>query len=50
MLDVLGIEFEMPVLTPDLENIYRNYLNLKAEKRFEESDKLREVLMKNNII
>ena len=50
MLDVLGIEFERPVLTPDLENIYRNYLNLKAEKRFEESDKLREVLMKNNII
>ena len=50
MLDVLGIEFERPILTPDLENIYRNYLNLKKEKRFEESDKLREVLMKNNII
>lgn len=50
MLKVLGIVFEMPVLTAELEAIYRDYLRLKSEKRFEESDKLREVLLKNNII
>lgn len=50
MLKVLGIVFDMPVLTPELEAIYRDYLRLKSEKRFEESDKLREVLFKNNII
>ena len=50
MLDVLGIKFDAPVLTPELRKIYEEYLALKAEKRFEESDKLREVLMKNNII
>ena len=50
MLDVLGIHFEMPVLTSELRKIYEEYLSLKAEKRFEESDKLREILMKNSII
>lgn len=50
MLKVLGIKFEMPVLTDELRKVYEEYLSLKAEKRFEESDKLRDVLMKNNII
>ena len=50
MLKVLGIVFDMPVLTAELEATYREYLKLKSEKRFEESDKLREVLLKNNII
>ena len=50
MLNIFGIKFEMPVLTPELRKTYEEYLALKAEKRFEESDKLREVLMKNNII
>ena len=50
MLNVFGIKFETPILTEELRNIYKEYLALKAEKRFEESDKLRDVLMKNNII
>ena len=50
MLNVFGIKFDMPVLTDELRKTYEEYLALKAEKRFEESDKLREVLMKNNII
>ena len=50
MLDVLGIKFEYPVLTEELRKIYEQYLALKAEKRFEESDKLRDVLIKHNIL
>ena len=50
MLDVLGIKFEMPILTPELRKTYEQYLTLKAEKRFEESDKLRDVLIAHSII
>lgn len=50
MLSIFGIKFEMPILTDELRKIYEQYLTLKAEKRFEESDKLRDVLIKNNII
>ena len=50
MLDVFGIKFETPVLTEELRKVYEEYLALKAEKRFEESDKLRDELMKNDII
>ena len=50
MLNVLGIKFEAPVLTKELEEIYTKYLALKAEKKFEESDKLRDVLIEHNII
>ena len=50
MLEVLGIKFEVPVLTDELRKTYEQYLALKAEKRFEESDKLRDILIKNKII
>ena len=50
MLDILGIKLEYPILTPELEKIYSQYLTLKAEKKFEESDKLRDVLLKEHII
>ena len=50
MLEVFGIKFETPVLTEELRKVYEEYLALKAEKRFEESDKLRDVLIKNNIL
>ena len=50
MLNVLGIKFEIPVLTPELRKIYEQYLDLKAQKRFEESDKLRDVLIQHQII
>ena len=50
MLNVLGIKFEMPILTPELKKIHEQYLDLKAQKRFEESDKLRDVLIQHKII
>ena len=50
MLNVLGIELNYPILTKELEEIYSKYLALKKEKRFEESDKFREQLLKANII
>ena len=50
MLDVLGIKLTCPVLTPELEKIYSQYLAYKAEKNFAESDKLRDVLAKEGII
>ena len=50
MLSILGIELSYPILTKELEEIYSQYLALKKEKRFEESDKFREQLLKANII
>lgn len=50
MLNVLGIKLSYPILTKELEEIYSQYLALKKEKRFEESDKYREQLLKANII
>ncbi|MBQ0009474.1 MAG: cysteine--tRNA ligase [Firmicutes bacterium] len=50
MLDILGIKLDAPILTPELEGIYKEYLRLKSEKKFEESDKLRNVLIENKII
>ena len=50
MLNVLGIKLSYPVLTPELEKIYSQYLAYKAEKNFAESDKLRDVLAKEGII
>ena len=50
MLDVFGIKFETPILTDEIRKIYDEYLKLKSEKRFEESDKLRDILIAKNII
>lgn len=50
MLDILGIKLECPILTKELEEIYSQYLKFKAEKNFEESDKLRDVLLNAHII
>lgn len=50
MLDILGLKLEYPILTKELEEIYSQYLRFKAEKNFEESDKLRDVLLNAHII
>ena len=50
MLSVLGIKLEYPILTPELEKIYSQYLVFKREKNFAESDKLRDILLKEHII
>ncbi len=50
MLSILGLEISYPLLTDDLKKIYEEYLKLKSEKRFDESDKLRDILIKKNIL
>lgn len=50
MLSILGIVLEYPILNEELEKTYQEYLKLKAEMKFEESDKLRDVLIKGKII
>jgi len=50
MLKIFGIKFDTPILEGELLDTYKQYLELKAQKRFEESDKLRDILIKNNII
>lgn len=50
MFAVLGIRFEFPILSNDDIEIYNKYLALKKEKKFEESDKLRAVLIERKIL
>ena len=50
MLDVLGIEVNYPVLDESLKETYKKYLALKAEKRFEESDLLRNELIEKGVL
>ena len=50
MLDVLGLRVDYPVLNNEDKEIYKQYLAFKKEKNFEESDKLRNVLMEKGIL
>jgi cysteinyl-tRNA synthetase len=50
MLYIFGIELETPLLTDEIKDIYNKYLSYKKEKRFEESDKLRNILIEKNIL
>lgn len=50
MLSILGLNIPYPVLTKELEDIYNEYMKLKSEKRFEESDILRAKLIEGKII
>lgn len=50
MLYIFGIELETPLLTDEIKDIYNKYLSCKKEKRFEESDKLRNILIEKNIL
>jgi len=50
MLSILGIKLDYPLLTSDLEVVYNKYLELKSEKKFDESDKLRQILIEHNIL
>jgi len=50
MLHIFGIELKTPLLTGEIKDIYNEYLSLKKEKRFEESDKLRNILIEKNIL
>ncbi|MBO4667481.1 MAG: class I tRNA ligase family protein, partial [Bacilli bacterium] len=50
MLDVLGLKIDYPVLSNEDKEIYKQYLAFKKEKNFAESDKLRDILIKKNIL
>ena len=50
MFEVLGLNISYPVLTPELEKLYNEYLSLKKDKRFEESDKIRDVLIEKGVL
>jgi cysteinyl-tRNA synthetase len=50
MLNVLGTEIVYPVLSNEDKKMYQEYMDLKAQKRFDESDKLRDALIKKEII
>ncbi len=50
MLSILGIKFDYPKLTPELKNIYEQYLKAKENKDFATSDKLRQILINNHIL
>ena len=50
MLDVFGLNIKYPVLTDEDKNVYSQYLSLKSQKKFEESDALRKVLIEKGIL
>lgn len=50
MFFVLGLDIPLRILDKEELKMYEDYLNLKKEKRFEESDVLRDQLMKKGIL
>lgn len=50
MLSILGLEFDIPHLSNDDIELYNKYLNAKANKDFETSDKLRKELIERKIL
>ena len=49
MFAILGLEVSFPLLTDEDKNLYNQYLTLKKEKRFAESDELRNALIQKGI-
>lgn len=50
MLNILGLVIDYPLLSKEDELLFNQYNELKKEKRFEESDKLRKILIDKNIL
>lgn len=50
MFEILGFSFKYPLLNEDDKNLYNEYLKLKSEKNFVESDRIRQILMEKNIL
>ena len=50
MLDIFGIKIDYPHLSSEDKQLYNEYLTLKKEKKFDESDKLRDILISRHII
>ena len=50
MLDILGIDIKYVVLTKEDKDLYQQYMTYKANKDFEKSDELRDILIKKGIM
>lgn len=50
MLDIFGLKISYPHLSYEDKQLYNDYLTLKKEKKFDESDKLRDILISRHII
>ena len=50
MLDVLGLKVDYPILSKEDKELYKEYIALKKEKKFEESDIIRQKLIIKNIL
>ena len=50
ILDVFGLDIKYPILSIEDKEIYNKYLRLKSEKKFDESDVLRQKLIERGII
>ena len=50
MFSILGLEIPFVILNDEDKKLYQDYLNYKANKDFENSDKLRVVLMEKGIL
>ena len=50
MISILGFEFDIPHLTNDDIDLYKQYLKAKEEKNFTESDKIRPLLIERKIL
>ena len=50
MLDVFGLTIKYPVLSDEDKDVYNEYLRLKSEKKFDESDVLRAKLIEKEIL
>ena len=50
MLDVLGLKVDYPILSQEDKELYKEYIALKKEKKFEESDIIRQKLIIKNIL
>ncbi|MFA5283742.1 MAG: cysteine--tRNA ligase [Bacilli bacterium] len=50
MFAVLGFDIQFPLIDQRLRDVYFKYLTLKKEKKYEESDKYRQVLIQEGIL
>jgi cysteinyl-tRNA synthetase len=50
MLNILGIDIRIPLLSEDDKRLYADYLISKGDKNFAESDRLRQILIGKGIL
>ena len=50
MFAILGLNISYPVIDSELKEVYSKYISLKKEKKYEESDLYRKILLEKGII